>query len=149
MTDCSKFKDYKPTYLENIVSTEDDQEEGIEINKIGITEIKNEIKENKINAYTSKYIYNNDRTKLINTIDGSVEANIVINSEDKEFVNKDNKLLDEEREAKREMYFRQARVLYPEKEEWVLNMAIDAFMEQQDKGIDITTHKFEKDAEKY
>jgi hypothetical protein len=123
----------------------DNKPEYFDITKEGIIGTK----ENKINAYTSRYVSNKDRTKLIDTIDGSVEANIVINSEDKEFVNKDNKLLDEEREAKREAYFRQARVLYPEKEEWVLNMAIDAFMEQQDKGIDITTHKFEKDAEKY
>ena len=127
MTDCAK-----PEYF-------------VDITKEGIIATK----ENKINAYTSRYVSNKDRSKIIDTIDGSVEANIVINSEDKEFVNKDNKLLDEEREAKREMYFRQARVLYPEKEEWILNMAIDAFMEQQDKGIDITTHKFEKDAEKY
>jgi hypothetical protein len=106
-----------------------------------------------INAYTSRYIYNNDRTNLIDTIDGSVQADIVVNSDDKAALNEDccetKKLLDEERETKREMLYRQARILYPEKPEWCLSMAVDAFMEQQDKGIDITTHKFEKDAEKY
>jgi hypothetical protein len=142
MTDCSKFNDYKSEYFEALKSAPRFvcPEGRVDITKEGIIATK----ENKINAYTSKYIYNNDRTKLIDTIDGSVQANIVINSEDKEFVNKDNKLLDEEREAKREAYFRQARVLYPEKEEWVLNMAIDAFMEQQDKGIDITKYEFPK-----
>ena len=78
----------------------------------------------------------------IETIDGSVSKDIVINSEDKEYVNEGNKLLDEEREAKREMYFRQSRMLYPEKEEWVLSMAVDAYMEQLEKGVDITTYKF-------
>jgi hypothetical protein len=102
-----------------------------------------------IETYKPKYIFDNDR-KSIKTIDGSVQADIVVNADDKEQVQRENeecsetkKLLDEERETKREMYFRQARVLYPEKEEWVLSLAIDAFLEQQDKGIDITTHKFD------
>jgi hypothetical protein len=135
MTDCSKFKDYKPEYFD--------------ITKEGIIGSK----ENKINAYTSRYIYNTDRTNLIDTIDGSVESSIVINREDKQYINEEcdetKKLLDEERETKREMYFRQARVLYPEREEWILSLAVDAFMEQQERGIDITTHKFDKDADKY
>lgn len=103
----------------------------------------------KIQTYKPTYIFNNDR-KPLKTIDGSVQADIVVNADDKEAVQRENeecsetkKLLDEERETKREIYFRQARVLYPEKEEWVLSLAIDAFMEQQDKGIDITTHKFD------
>jgi hypothetical protein len=42
------------------------------------------------------------------------------------------------------MYFRQARVLYPEKEEWILSMAIDAFLVQEEKGVDITKYEFRK-----
>ena len=105
------------------------------INKIDIDDIK----VNK--AFVNKYVIDKDRN-MIETIDGSISADIVINNEDKEYVNPENKLLDEEREAKREMYYRQARVLYPEQEEWVLSMAIDAYMEQLDKGIDIIKHKF-------
>jgi hypothetical protein len=41
------------------------------------------------------------------------------------------------------MYFRQSRVLYPDKEEWILSLAVDAFMEQEEKGIDITKHSFQ------
>ena len=93
-------------------------------------------------ASTQEWLFK--QGKLIRTIDGSIQSDIVINSEDKEYVNEDNKLLDEEREAKREIYFRQARSLYPEKEDWILNMAIDAFMRQEEKGIDITTHSFMK-----
>ena len=92
-------------------------------------------------TYKPHYIIDKDRN-MIETIDGSVSADIVINSEDKEYVNPECKLLDEEREAKREMYYRQSRVLYPEQEEWVLSMAVDAYMEQLEKGIDITKHKF-------
>jgi hypothetical protein len=135
MTDCSKFKDYKPEYFD--------------ITKEGIIDSK----ENKINAYTSRYIYNTDRTNLIDTIDGSVESSIVVNREDRQYINEEcdetKKLLDEERETKREMYFRHARVLYPDVQEPLLSLAIDAFMEQQERGIDITTHKFDKDADKY
>jgi hypothetical protein len=86
-------------------------------------------------------VFNKD-SKLTRTIDGSVSKDIVINSEDKEYVNEGNKLLDEEREAKREMYFRQSRTLYPEKEEWVLSMAVDAYMEQLEKGVDILNYTF-------
>ena len=84
----------------------------------------------------------NKDKNIIKTLDGSVSKDIVINSEDKEYVNEGNKLLDAEREAKREMYFRHSRTLYPEKEEWVLSMAVDAYMEQLEKGVDITTYKF-------
>lgn len=116
------------------------------------------MEEQNIQANTATYV------KSIKTLDGSVSADIVVNAEDKALVsravsgdqsaiNEDNnetkKLLNEEREAKREAYFRQARLLYPEKEEWCLSLAIDAFMEQEDKGIDITTHKFDNNAEKY
>ena len=107
--------------------------------KIDTTPVSNE--KGSIQALTAPYIINKDRN-IIRTLDGSISADIVINSEDKEYVNPDNKLLNEEREAKREMLFRQARLLYPEKEEWCLSMAIDAFMEQEEKGIDITTYKF-------
>jgi hypothetical protein len=106
---------------------------------------------NAIQALTAPYIFTKER-KLIETLDGSVSKDIVVNVEDREAVSEGaetKKLLDDEREEKREMYFRQARLLYPEKEEWVLSMAIDAFMYQEEKGIDITKHKFETEAEKY
>lgn len=108
-----------------------------------------------IQALKTPCIYTKDETngwRFINTLDGSVQADIVVNAEDKEALNEDKetkKLLDEEREEKREMYFRQARLLYPDKEEWCLSLAIDAFMYQEEKGIDITKHKFETEAEKY
>jgi hypothetical protein len=95
-------------------------------------------------ALTQQYIFDKDRN-IIETLDGSISKDIVINSEDKEYVNEGNKLLDEEREAKREMYFRHSRMLYPDKEEWVLSMAVDAFMEQEEKGIDILNYKFGSD----
>jgi hypothetical protein len=101
--------------------------------------------ETKVIANTQEYIFN--KGKVIQTLDGSISKDIVINSDDKEYVNADNKILNEEREAKREMYFRQARVLYPEKEEWILSMAIDAFMEQEEKGVDITKYEFPKNTE--
>jgi len=108
--------------------------------------------DNNIKANKQEFIFSSDR-KCIQTIDGSVQANIVVNAEDKAALNTEcdetKKLLNEERESKREVYYRQARVLYPEKEEWILSLAIDAFMEQEDKGIDITKHKFAENAEKY
>jgi hypothetical protein len=103
----------------------------------------NNIEQVNVKAFPSNYL-RYDGENINRTIDGSVDQNIVINSEDKEYVNQDNKLLDEEHEAKREIYFRQARSLYPEKEDWILNMAIDAFMIQEEKGIDILTHSFMK-----
>jgi hypothetical protein len=91
--------------------------------------------EDMIKAVTADVVYNEGNE--IKTLDGSVQANIVINTDDREYLNKEveqtNKLLDDEREHKREMYFRQSRILYPEKEEWILSMAIDAFMAQEDK----------------
>ena len=96
-----------------------------------------------MNILANKQEYIIKEGNFIKTLDGSINEDIVINSEDKEYVQQDNKLLDEEREAKREMYFRHSRMLYPDKEEWILSMAVDAFMEQQDKGIDITTYKFD------
>lgn len=83
-----------------------------------------------IKAVTDDVVYNEGIE--IKTLDGSVQANIVINTDDKEYVNEDTeetkKLLDKDREHKREMYFRHSRVLYPDKEDWLLNIAIDAFM---------------------
>jgi hypothetical protein len=116
------------------------------MNNIGYIDTKTVIyEEGAIQALTAPYILTSDR-KLVETIDGSISKDIVVNAEDKEALNEDcdetKKLLDEEREQKREMYFRQARLLYPEKEEWSLSLAIDAFMEQEEKGIDITKHKF-------
>lgn len=91
--------------------------------------------EDIIKAVTADVVYNEGNE--IKTLDGSVQADIVINTDDREYVNEEveqtNKLLDDEREHKREMYFRQSRILYPEKEEWILSMAIDAFMAQEDK----------------
>tara|TARA_R110000868_G_scaffold130070_2_gene339590 strand:+ start:1442 stop:1750 length:309 start_codon:yes stop_codon:yes gene_type:complete len=92
--------------------------------------------EDMIKAVTDDVVYNEGNE--IKTLDGSVQADIVINRDDKEYINEEteqtNKLLDDERELKREMYFRQSRILYPEKEEWVLSMAIDAFMEQEERN---------------
>ena len=130
--------------VENII------EVGRITSSIDTTPVRNE--KGSIQGLTAPYIINSDR-QLIRTLDGSVAADIVINVEDKAKVNEDNsetkKLLNEERESRREVYFRQARVLYPEKPEWCLSLAIDAFLEQEEKGIDILTHKFEKDVEKY
>jgi hypothetical protein len=88
-----------------------------------------------INAVTDDVVYNEGNE--IKTLDGSVQANIVINTDDKEYVNEDTeetkKLLDEDREHKREMYFRHSRILYPDKEDWVLNIAIDAFMAEAER----------------
>jgi hypothetical protein len=109
------------------------------------------MEEQNIQANTATYVFDS-QNKSIKTLDGSVSADIVVNADDREAVSEGaetKKLLNEEREAKREMLFRQARLLYPEKEEWCLSLAIDAFMEQEDKGIDITTHKFDNNAEKY
>ena len=102
--------------------------------------------EDMIKAVTDDVVYNEGNE--IKTLDGSVQANIVINTDDREYlgpigtdrlggldedVEQTNKLLDDEREHKREMYFRHSRILYPDKEDWVLSLAIDAFMTQEDK----------------
>lgn len=118
-----------------------------------LNEIANANEEQNIQAHTNQYAFNRSKVELVKTLDGSVEANIVVNANDKTYINEDcdetKKLMNEEREAKREMLFRQSRVLYPEKEEWILSLAVDAFMEQEERGIDITKHKFEVDAPKY
>jgi hypothetical protein len=92
--------------------------------------------EGRIKAVTDDVVYNEGNE--IKTLDGSIQANIVINTDDKEYVNEDTeqtkKLLDDEREHKREMYYRHSRVLYPDKEDWVLNMAIDAFMAEAERN---------------
>jgi hypothetical protein len=92
--------------------------------------------EGRIKAVTDDVVYNEGIE--IKTLDGSVQANIVINSDDKEYVNEDTeetkKLLDEDREYKREMYFRHSRILYPDKEDWVLNLAVDAFMAEEERN---------------
>jgi hypothetical protein len=122
------------------------------INSIDI-ETLNEIGNVSIEAHTTKYAFNRSKDELVETLDGSVERSIVVNANDKQYINEDcgetKKLMNEEREARREMLFRQSRVLYPEKEEWILSLAVDAFMEQEERGIDITKHKFESDAPKY
>jgi hypothetical protein len=91
--------------------------------------------EDMIKAVTNDVVYNEGNE--IKTLNGSVQADIVINTDDRECLGEEvkqtNKLLDDEREYKREMYFRHSRILYPEKEEWILSMAIDAFMAQEDK----------------
>lgn len=140
MTDCNKFNDYVPNYLE------------IDKMKVNTIDIETLNEEQNIQADTATYVFDSQR-KSIKTIDGSIEASIVVNNEDKQYINEEcsenSKLLDEERENKREMYFRHSRVLYPEVQPHILSLAVDAYMEQQDKGIDITTHKFDKDADKY
>jgi len=122
------------------------------INSIDI-ETLNEIGNVSIEAHTNKYAFNRSKDELVETLDGSVERSIVVNANDKQYINEDcgetKKLMNEEREARREMLFRQSRVLYPEKEEWILSLAVDAFMEQEERGIDITKYKFESDAPKY
>ena len=103
-------------------------------------------------AYTNACIFDKEGN-AIKLLNGSVQSDIVVNANDRAALNTEcdetKKLLNEEREAKREVYFRQARLLYPEKEEWCLSLAIDAFMEQEDRNIDIITHKFPENAEKY
>lgn len=93
--------------------------------------------EDMIKAVTDDVVYNEGNE--IKTLDGSVQANIVINTDDREYVNEEveqtNKLLDDEREHKREMYFRHSRILYPDKEDWILSLAIDAFMAQEEKKV--------------
>ena len=92
--------------------------------------------EDMIKAVTDDVVYNEGNE--IKTLDGSVQANIVINTDDKEYVNEDTeetkKLLDDDREYKREMYYRHSRVLYPDKEDWILNMAVDAFMAEAERN---------------
>jgi hypothetical protein len=124
MTDCAKYNNYTPNYLDTTAY--------------------------KIHADKIAKRVNRDTYEVKDLVDGSIDKDIIINADDKETINEDaeetKKILNEEREEKREMLIRQSRVLYPEKENWIIEMAVDAFILQQDKGIDILTHKF-KDVE--
>ena len=44
---------------------------------------------------------------------------------------------EEEAEEEKDMLLRQARVLYPEIEEWVLHMAVEAYIKQKKQNPDI------------
>jgi len=94
--------------------------------------------------------YNKDTGEIVELVNGSIDKNIVVNIDNREAIPEEGdetkKLLDTEREEKREMYIRHSRMLYPEKENWIIELAVDAFMRQEEKGIDILTHKF-KDVE--
>jgi hypothetical protein len=124
MTDCAKYNNYTPNYLDTTAY--------------------------KIHADKIAKRVNRDTYEVKDLVDGSIDKDIIINSDDKETINEDaeetKKILNEEREENREMLIRQSRVLYPEKENWIIEMAVDAFILQQDKGIDILTHNF-KDVE--
>ena len=136
MTDCSKFKDYKPNYISLYPSS------NIPSN-IEATHTKYRLFKDEYNNNIKDENNNNVVRELLN---GSIDKNIVINADNVENINEEHdetkKLLNEEREATREMLIRQARVLYPEKENWIIEMAVDAYLVQLDKGIDITTYKF-------
>lgn len=136
MTDCSKFKDYKPNYV--------DFNRPVEAGIVTIDTPYN------IEAKYSARRLNRDTYEITDLVDGSIDKNIIVNVDDKETINAEavetKKILDEEREAKREMYIRHSRMLYPEKENWVIEMAVDAYMIQEEKGINILNHKF-KDLE--
>ena len=90
--------------------------------------------------------YNKDNGEIVELVNGSIDKNIVVNVDNREAIPEEGdetkKILDTEREEKREMYMRHSRMLYPEKESWVLEMAVDAFLIQEEKGINILTHKF-------
>jgi uncharacterized membrane-anchored protein len=104
----------------------------------------------EVEAKYSSQRLNRDTYEIKDLVDGSIDKEIVVNVDDKEAINEEaeetKKILNEEREAKREMYIRQARTLYPEKENWVIEMAVDAYILQEEKGVNIMTHKF-KDLE--
>jgi uncharacterized membrane-anchored protein len=104
----------------------------------------------EVEAKYSSQRLNRDTYEITELVDGSIDKNIIVNVDNKEAINEDaeetKKILNEEREAKREMYIRQARMLYPEKENWVIEMAVDAYILQEEKGVNIMTHKF-KDIE--
>ena len=44
---------------------------------------------------------------------------------------------EEEAEAEKDMLLRQSRVLYPEVEEWILTMAVSAYLKQKQLNPDI------------
>jgi len=100
-------------------------------------------------TYSSQRL-NRNTYEIKDLIDGSIDKEIIVNVDDKETINEEaeetKKILNEEREAKREMYIRHSRMLYPEKENWIIEMAVDAYILQEEKGVDIMTHKF-KDIE--
>ena len=100
----------------------------------------------EVEAKYSSQRLNRDTYEIKDLVDGSIDKEIVVNVDDKEAINEEaeetKKILNEEREAKREMYIRQARTLYPEKENWVIEMAVDAYILQEEKGVNIMTHKF-------
>jgi uncharacterized membrane-anchored protein len=104
----------------------------------------------EVEAKYSSQRLNRDTYEIKDLVDGSIDKEIIVNIDDKEAINEEaeetKKILNEEREAKREMYVRQARTLYPEKENWVIEMAVDAYILQEEKGVNIMTHKF-KDLE--
>jgi len=104
----------------------------------------------EVEAKYSLKRFNPDTYEIKDLVDGSIDKDIIVNVDNKEAINEEaeetKKILNEEREAKREMYIRQARMLYPEKENWVIEMAVDAYILQEEKGVNIMTHKF-KDIE--
>ena len=44
---------------------------------------------------------------------------------------------EDETEAEKDMLLRQSRVLYPEVEEWILTMAVSAYLKQKQQNPDI------------
>jgi uncharacterized membrane-anchored protein len=104
----------------------------------------------RVQATYSSQRLNRNTYEIKDLIDGSIDKEIIVNVDDKEAINEEaeetKKILNEEREAKREMYIRHSRMLYPEKENWIIEMAVDAYILQEEKGVDIMTHKF-KDIE--
>jgi uncharacterized membrane-anchored protein len=100
----------------------------------------------EVQAKYSSQRLNRDTYEITELVDGSIDKEIIVNIDDKEAINEEaeetKKILNEEREAKREMYIRHSRMLYPEKENWVIEMAVDAYILQEEKGVDIMTHKF-------
>ena len=44
---------------------------------------------------------------------------------------------EEEAEAEKDMLLRQSRVLYPEVEEWILTMAVSAYLKQKQQNPDV------------
>jgi len=123
MTDCTEIKDYKPYLNTNAY---------------------------KIDAKYNNQRLNRDTCEIKDLVDGSIDKDIIINADDKETINEEaeetKKILNKDREEKREMYIRHSRMLYPEKENWIIEMAVDAYILQEEKGVDILTHKF-KDVE--
>lgn len=132
MTDTTKFKeDYKPNYFISELLVKNDEPINVEVKQ-------------------TPERYDKDKGEIVELVNGSIDKNIVVNIDNREAIPEEGdetkKILNTEREEKREMYMRHSRMLYPEKESWILELAVDAFMIQEEKGIDILTHKF-KDVE--